>query len=694
MQAPPPPPGALAQAVRASHWAEVRTVAAAQPHPLAPVVALAAARAERELGQPRAALGLLRAALPGAGELAAALRLEAGRTATALGEDPWPWVTPLLAPAVPAGQRRAAAAILRAAWEALPLTAFAHVPRGALPRGLRRDLAAVLAVRGADERAALRVLGERIGDPAALRVAEWLAGREKLGPADGLTVAEALLAGGAWREAAGLLARAAPPEAPLRSRSAFLRGRAAYRLGDLAGAATAFDAALAAAGTGDERFTAAVQRARVAEILDDFHGALGFWDAARKAAPREVEGWDGGARLRVVLGHGGAAVELLARGPAAVGRVAGPRLAALLLIRGEVAQARAILARLPRRLPAVRALAIAALVQGGDLAAARAEGAQLLADSRAGPWRDMVVGLLPAPPATDVPVAPTRDPARLARIAVEQGRRAAADAFAAGLGGDPAWARILAGAPGEPAAWSGPARILADAGFERDAAALYAEAFPAATPDDLAWSAARLAAWGNRPAALAEGERLWDRLGSPPAALLPPSLQRQVLVPDLVAPCREAARTAAVPAAWLVAIVRQESRFEERATSPAGAIGVAQMVPEAARRLGAAPEDLKDAGLALRLAARELARLTARFGPRLAVVAAAYNAGDRVVASWLGEMGGDPGAALFAAAVPYRETAGYVLAVCEGAELASYLGDQPAIGVSASAGPRLPAATP
>ncbi|OYW07028.1 MAG: hypothetical protein B7Z61_00195, partial [Acidobacteria bacterium 37-71-11] len=458
-----------------------------------------------------------------------------------------------------------------------------------------------------------------------------------------------------------------------------LRGRAAYRLGDLTAAAAAFDEALAAASAPADRFAAAVQRARVAEMLGDFRAALGFWDAARAAAPREVEGWDGGARVRAVLGRGGEAAAMLARCPAAVQRVAGPRLAAFLLAHGDATHARAVLARLPWRLPAARTLAIAVLVREGELPAARAAAAEVLADSRAGPWRDMVVGLLP-PPAAGGPVAPTSDPVRLARLAAERGPRAAAGALAAALAGDPAWVRLLAGAPSEPTAWAGPAHTLAAAGLERDAAALYAATFPAATPNDLAWSAERLAAWGNRPAALAAGERLWDRLGSPPAALLPPPLQRLILVPDLAGPCREAARAAAVPAAWLVGIVRQESRFDEEAVSAAGAIGVAQMVPEAARRLGAAPDDLKDSNLALRLAAREVARLTARFGPRLAVVAAAYNAGDRVVATWLAELGGDPGDAVFAAAVPYRETAGYVLAVCEGAELAGYLDDETAVG--------------
>ena len=298
----------------------------------------------------------------------------------------------------------------------------------------------------------------------------------------------------------------------------------------------------------------------------------------------------------------------------------------------------------------------------------------------------MILGLLPPPEAAGGG-SPARDLAALADIAVERGSGAAAAALAASLADDPEWAPLLAGAPAEPTGWSGPAEALAEVGLEHDAAALYAATFPAITAVDLAWSARRLAAWGNRPAALTAGERLWHRLGGVPASFLPPALQRLILPPELVGPCRAAARAAAVPPAWLVGIVRQESRFDEDATSPAGAIGVAQMVPEAARNLGAQPEELRDPGTALRLAAREVGRLAARFGPRLAVVAAAYNAGDRVVATWLVELGGDPGAALFAAAVPYRETAGYVLDVCEGAALAGYLGGgTAATGDGAAAG--------
>ena len=51
-----------------------------------------------------------------------------------------------------------------------------------LPRLLRRELAVRLAVRGADEAAALHMLAERVTDEASLRAAQWLAGRAGLPP--------------------------------------------------------------------------------------------------------------------------------------------------------------------------------------------------------------------------------------------------------------------------------------------------------------------------------------------------------------------------------------------------------------------------------------------------------------------------------------------------------------------------------
>jgi soluble lytic murein transglycosylase-like protein len=675
MQALPPPDPALAEAVRAGRWAEVRTLTESGGR-MSPLLALVTARAARALGDPGRALELVRAVIPRAGELGAAIRLEGADAALALGQDPWPYLVPLLSNSSPAAHRQAAAVRLRAAWAVLPLSQLRSVPRRTLPPPLRRELAIALAVRGEDEAGVLHVLAERVNDEATLRAARWLAGRTGLLSSTRVAVAEALLAGGAWREADQVVSSMAPPPDPaIRFRWEFVRGRAAYRLGELARAAGAFEQAMAVATSDEERFTAALQRARVAELSGNLPAALPLFDLARAAQPREVEGWDGGFRVRVALGRAAEALDLLKGCPAPVLRVAGPRLAATLLLRHDPARARVVLARLQKRLPAVRAVAVALLLQTGEIAAARAEAASLLADPRAGPWREQVLALLPAGDASPHP--PTRDVRTLARIATQSGALQARAALGAALAADPAWASVLAGLAPEPTGWSGATRDLAEVGLEREAAALYPHTFPAASPAEQAWSARTLAVWGNQPSALRAGERLWARLGAVPAVLLPEKLLPAIVPPELVAGCVAAANAEAVPPAWLVAIIRQESRFDVEAYSPAGAVGVAQFMPEVARRLGATPSDLKDGDRALRLAAREVAGLAGRFGPRLAPVAAAYNAGETVVASWLAEFGAEPDEMLLVAAMPYRETAAYTLAVREGVELSRFLDQAP-----------------
>lgn len=665
---------ALAAAVRAGQWAEVRSTAETMAQPLPPAVALVAARAAARTGAGRDALKILRDALPGAGELATALRLEGGGITLSRGGTPWPWVGPLIRGTAPAAQRRAAGELLRLSWQTLPVAILQQQRSFALPRALRRDLAATLAVRTGDVSVALRLLREQREDEPATRVAYWLTHQEMLPGGVRLAAAQALLAGGWWREAEALLAgQAETVPAHLRSSLAFVRGRAAYRRGKLVEAAGFFDAALAAAGTDEDRFAAAVQRARVAELSGDRPAALPFWDTARHAGAAEVEGWDGGARARVAIGRNEDALALLRRSPPQVLRVAGPRLAAMLIAKGDLDRAATVLARLSRRDPPVRALWVALNARKGN-AAAVSEAAQLLADPRGGAWRSLVLDLLPAPaqPPADH-VTPARDGQALATLAVRHGAGVARAALAAALAADPAWSGLVAGAALQEPEWSGPAHDLAAVGLDREAAALYAGRFPSASPAELAWSATTLAAWGNGPAALSAAERIESLLGDLPHDLLPDALLPVILPRGLTDGCAAAARVAGIHPAWVAAIVRRESRFDLRARSQAGAIGVAQLVPETARRLGAEPEELWDAGRSLDLAAREVARIAQRFGPHLPVVAAAYNAGDEVVMSWLAALGGTPDDVVFAAAVPYGETSDYVLAVCEGAALARYL---------------------
>jgi peptidoglycan DL-endopeptidase CwlO len=106
-----------------------------------------------------------------------------------------------------------------------------------------------------------------------------------------------------------------------------------------------------------------------------------------------------------------------------------------------------------------------------------------------------------------------------------------------------------------------------------------------------------------------------------------------------------------VDPALLAAVASQESGFDSRAVSPAGAQGLMQFMPATARGLGVDPFDPSSA---VDGAARYLADLGRQFGsPSLAL--AAYNAGPGTVS----RHGGIP---------PYPETQNYVRAVLSKAE--------------------------
>jgi soluble lytic murein transglycosylase-like protein len=104
------------------------------------------------------------------------------------------------------------------------------------------------------------------------------------------------------------------------------------------------------------------------------------------------------------------------------------------------------------------------------------------------------------------------------------------------------------------------------------------------------------------------------------------------LTPASLEALREAARAEGVDERLLLAVAHTESRFNPLAQSPAGAIGLMQLMPATARqydRSGRA--NLWDVSTNARIGARHLRYLLDLYGGNLMLTAAAYNAGEGAV---------------------------------------------------------------
>ena len=115
----------------------------------------------------------------------------------------------------------------------------------------------------------------------------------------------------------------------------------------------------------------------------------------------------------------------------------------------------------------------------------------------------------------------------------------------------------------------------------------------------------------------------------------------------------------------LYGVIRQESLFRSDAASPAGALGLAQLMPSTARQVARewqqpepAAADLLDPRVNITLGAARLRDLMNRFGQQTIVALASYNAGERAVERWLPVEPID--ADIWTENIPYNETRDYV----------------------------------
>jgi len=117
--------------------------------------------------------------------------------------------------------------------------------------------------------------------------------------------------------------------------------------------------------------------------------------------------------------------------------------------------------------------------------------------------------------------------------------------------------------------------------------------------------------------------------------------------------------------AYVLAIIRTESLFQPEVRSPAGALGLMQLMPGTARlvsrQIGVPTPSatmLRVPDVNVQLGTRYLADMLERWGGNIALASASYNAGPGRIARWLPDEPMD--AAIWIANVPYTETRGYV----------------------------------
>ncbi len=146
------------------------------------------------------------------------------------------------------------------------------------------------------------------------------------------------------------------------------------------------------------------------------------------------------------------------------------------------------------------------------------------------------------------------------------------------------------------------------------------------------------------------------------APQLLPRLVRELLYPRFFANIIDAdAETFGADPTLVLAIMREESRFNPRAKSAAAARGLLQLIIITARKLdpNVDEDDLYDPHVIIRLGAEYIATLSKQLGGDAYKVAAAYNAGPKQTALW-SRLAAGPGDDFFLTAVSFDETKDYV----------------------------------
>ena len=155
--------------------------------------------------------------------------------------------------------------------------------------------------------------------------------------------------------------------------------------------------------------------------------------------------------------------------------------------------------------------------------------------------------------------------------------------------------------------------------------------------------------------------------------------QKGYVLPERGYPIAGASTVSQPERALVLGIVRQESSFDPKVKSSAGARGMMQLMPATAslmaRRQGVdySPYMLDDATYNIRLGSAYLASLVDQFDGSYAMAAAGYNAGPGRPAQWIGFCGDPRGGRTdpidFIECIPFSETRNYVMRVLEATQV-------------------------
>ncbi len=218
---------------------------------------------------------------------------------------------------------------------------------------------------------------------------------------------------------------------------------------------------------------------------------------------------------------------------------------------------------------------------------------------------------------------------------------------AAGLGetAAPASAEMLS--QGQPAAWPPEpalqrAKLLTDLGLDELASQELELVAAKANPRDvLALKGLILCHKGDQRTGLVLLREAYPALGGPTQGNVPAEVLFAYYPLTYGDQIRECARETGLPGHLIAGIIRQESAFDPKATSPVGARGLMQLMPDTAREMSHkvgvpyAPDRLYDPNVSVRLGAVYFKELLDRFNGNVELALASYNGGpNRIQRLW------------------------------------------------------------